>query len=128
MIISDNDPRVAFSYSGKHDGVTYSCEAARYGKGMVLRLEKDESDGWKNRASWLAEGLNGRWARGHQEGFRMSPTRAIQWRTLYLAGWNANVPLFKSADKPVTFSLNSGPEMTLKEALVEIAKTSTIPT
>ena len=127
MHISDSDPRSAFFYSGKHDGVTYTCSPARYGKGMVLRLERDHSDSWKDHAAWLAEGLNGRWARGHQEGFRMSPTRAIQWRMLYLAGWGANVPMFKSANKPVTFSFQRGPEMTLKEALAEIAKASAIP-
>ncbi len=64
-----------------------------------------------------------RWARGHQEGFRISPTKSQHWRTLYLAGWDANVPLFKSPDKPVTFSFKRGPEMTLKEALNEVAKT-----
>ena len=126
-MINDSDPHVALSYSGTHDGVRYSCSPARYGKGMVLTLENEVHDMWKNRASWLAEGLNGKWARGHQEGFRMSPTRATQWRLLYLAGWDANVPMFKSADKPVTFSLGNGPHLSLKEALADIVKMPATP-
>jgi len=126
MTLSDSDPRAALAYSGHHDGVSFTCVAARYGKGMVLTLENDTRDMWKNRASWLAEALNGRWARAHQPGFRLSNTRAMQWKTLYLAGWDANVPMFKSADKPVTFSLKNGPEMSLKEALKQIAANPSI--
>jgi hypothetical protein len=115
-----NPDLIPLSYSGTHDGVRYSCSLARYGKGMVLALERENPDGWKDRASWLAEGLNGRWARGHQPGWRMSPTRATQWLKLYLGGYTANVPMFKSADKPVTFSRGDGPNMTLKEALAAV--------
>lgn len=114
-----NEDLAPLSYSGHHDGVTYSCVPSRYGKGMVLTLKNDVRDMWKNRASWLAEGLGGKWARGHQEGYRISPTKAQHWRVLYLAGWDAKVPMFKN-DGPVTFSLGNGPELTLKEALKEV--------
>lgn len=125
MTLSDPDPRLSLAYSGHHDGVRFTCSPNRYGKGMVLSLQNDTRDMWKNRAAWLAEALNGHWARGHQEGFRLSNARAVQWKSLYLAGWDANVPMFKSAEHPVTFSLNNGPEMSLKEALKQIAENQT---
>lgn len=108
---------IDLTYEGYHDGVTYSCRPARHGKGVVLNLKRDQSDGWKDRAQWLAEALNGRWARGHQPGWRMSPSRAAQWKALFLAGWDAFVPMYKSASHPPTFRLGDGPKLTLKEVL-----------
>lgn len=118
-MISSNDPRLALAYSGRHDGVAFRCSPHRYGKGMVLTLDNDVRDLWKDRAAWLAEALGGKWARGHQQGYRIAPTRAAQWRALYLAGWDAHVPFRWSdvAPQPARFSLNGGPKLTLKEAM-----------
>lgn len=107
-----------FAFSGVHEGVTFSCVPARYGAGMVLTLERTAPDMWKDRASWLAEGCGGKWARGHQPGYRIAPTRAAQWRKLFLAGWEANCWIMASRPKP-TFRLD-GPEVSLSEALRQI--------
>ena len=117
MTTALDDPRLVASFSGTHEGVTYRCVPHRYGSSMVLSLTRANSDGWKDRASWLAEALGGKWARGHQEGFRIAKRRALQWRILFLGGWDGNVPMFPTTVNPVSFSLGDGPKMTLKEAI-----------
>lgn len=120
------------AYSGTLGSTMYDCAPARYGKGCVLRLDRvktDANDIWKDRAAYLAEALGGRWARGHQQGYRIAPTRAAQWRTLFLAGWDAYVPLRFGREPrvPATFRLNDGPKLTLKEALEACAHAETLP-
>lgn len=93
----DPDPRNACAFVGEHEGVSYTCHPHRHGRGMVLQLTRAEYSPWKDRAAWLAEALGGRWARGHQPGYRIARTRAGLWHRLFVAGVNANVPLFDGA-------------------------------
>ena len=108
------------TFTGTHDGVSYSCKPARYSKGKaILQIKDAAAGGFKARAHWLAEALGGRWARGHEQGYRIAPTRAEQWQTLFLAGFSATQRYFN--DSPAaTFSRGSGPQLSLADALREI--------
>ena len=108
------------TFTGTHDGVAYSCRPARYSKGKaILQINDTAAGGFKARAHWLAEALGGRWARGHEQGYRIAPTRAEQWQTLFLAGFSATPRYFH--DSPAaTFSRGSGPQLSLADALREI--------
>lgn len=112
-----NQPNLmSFAFTGPG----YRCSPARYSKGkMILNIDSDGS-GWKTRGMWLAEALGGKWGRGHEQGYRISPRRAAQWKALYEAGADANVPYFKSETHPVTFEVGGKAGLTLKEALASI--------
>lgn len=127
MILAPTDPRLSAAFSGTKGRCRFTCSAARYGKGMVLALDRDKTDDgdiYKDDAAWLAEALGGKWARGHQRGYRIAVSRALQWRTLYLAGFEASRRYFGNDNKPYTFSLGDGPKLTLKEALALVANQS----
>jgi hypothetical protein len=119
MILAPTDPRLTATFSGTKGRCRFTCLPARYGKGMVLALDHDKTDAgdiYKDDAAWLAEALGGKWARGHQPGYRIAVSRALQWRQLFLANWTAQVSPFWDGEKP-TFRLGDGPKLTLKEAL-----------
>lgn len=113
------DKRCASTFSGQLGNVRYTCTPHRYGKGMVLHLDREKTgpdDIFKDRASWLAQALGGRWARGHQEGYRIAPTRALQFKLLFEAGWDAYSPIY-SENTPAVFHLGNGPRVSLRVAL-----------
>lgn len=88
-------------------------------KGKVqvqLGPKEDPTDYFKDRAAWLLEGLNATYS--HRAGYCLSPTRAETFVKLYNGGWGAPMRLFADSPK-ATFSLNDGPELTLKEALAQ---------
>jgi hypothetical protein len=110
------DPRTAFSFSGEHNGVRFSCVPHRYGKGMVLTLHRDARDMFKDRASWLAEALGARWARGHQEGHRIAPTKAALWHKLFLSGWEGTCSVFgRNVEGYPYFTPPEGGRLTFRE-------------
>lgn len=113
------DRRKAATFSGTHGTVRFDCSPARYSKGMVLTLDRDKTDNgdiYKDDAAWLAEALGGRWARGHQPGYRIAVSRALQWRQLFLANWTARIS-FDRKKAPVFYQYD-GPAFALKDALI----------
>ena len=109
------------TFTGTHDGVAYACRPARYSKAKaILQIKDTAAGGFKARAHWLAEALGGRWARGHEQGYRIAPTRAEQWQTLFLAGYSATQRFYRDDGTPYTFSRGKGPQLSLADALREI--------
>jgi hypothetical protein len=91
---------------------------ARYAKGKMIIQPLDSKDGYKGRASYLAEALNGKWVH-RSGGYTVSPAAADKFLKLFKAGFEANVRCFK--DSPAEFyhrklELES---LTLKEALAK---------
>jgi hypothetical protein len=112
---SSNQNLAALSFVGPG----YRCSPARYSKNkMILHIEGDGS-GWKTRGANLAEALGAIWARGHEQGYRISPRRATQWKALYEAGFDARRNFLSSNPKEFLFSTNDDSLVTLKDALVK---------
>lgn len=83
---------VPLSYTGEAHGVRFTCAPARYAAGkMTLRLESlTDTGGFKGAAHRLCDALNGRWS--HRCcGYHLTPSRAILWRALFVAGWDAEI-------------------------------------
>jgi hypothetical protein len=124
MFISSDSPLHAFAFEGHHNGVKFVCRPASYAKGkMQLQYEKDDkSDILKGPSGRLLDALNARYS--HRSGYILAPSRAVQWRDLFVAGWDAEIdwrgcygskksPLFESPD---------GRKMPLKDALAELKR------
>ena len=80
--------------------------------------EKEPGDCWKGRAQWLLEALGAYYS--HRVGYCLKPHKVEQFTALYKAGFSASRRILKIDKRPYTFSIQGGPEMTLKQAL-EIA-------
>jgi hypothetical protein len=67
--------------------------------GKMVMNPRDSRDGFKGRASYLAEALGGRWS--HQAGgYVMSPAAAAKLEALYRAGFTAH---FRWRGEPARF-------------------------
>lgn len=66
----------------------YMISPYRYAKGSVV-CRCTSNDGWKTRASRLADGLRGRWSH-RAGGYVMSPAKAARFERLYAEGWDAS--------------------------------------
>lgn len=68
--------------------------------GKFVLAPRDSLEGFKGRASYLAENLGGRWS--HQAGgYVLSPTAAHDFKTLFAAGFTGCLRLFR--DSPAGF-------------------------
>ena len=109
-------------YVGTHAGVDYRIGPARYANGKAsIQLTKAKSDGFKGPAERLLDALNARWSR--RCGYIIAPSRATQWRALFLAGWDAGIDWRGSCGctTPPLFESPSGENMTLAQALARIS-------
>lgn len=61
---------------------------ARYAKGMKLVECKSDGSGWKTRAMRLCDAMKGRYT-GRENGYIMSPTKAMRFMKLLAEGWDA---------------------------------------
>lgn len=112
-------------YEGEAHGVRFSCTPADYAAGkMTLCLQSlTDTGGFKGAAARLCDALNGRWShRCH--GYQLAPSRAVLWRALFVAGWDAGVDWrgghYGTSEGPKLESPD-GRKVTLKEATAEIA-------
>jgi hypothetical protein len=101
------------------DGPGFACFPARYAKGTAVIQISGDGSGFKGTGAWLAEALGGRWSR-RNKGYAMAPNRALQWRALYLAGFEPSRRYFFKDRTPYTFE-RDGRKLTLREALAEVA-------
>jgi hypothetical protein len=92
---------------------------------MSIDLTRENSDGFKGVAHRLLDALNARWSR--QSGYVLSPTRATQWRALFVAGWDAEFD-FRGAyghRTPPMLESPDGRKVTLAEAVKEVGGAET---
>lgn len=75
--------------------MSYQIVDARYAEGKKVIQAKDSRDGYKGRASYLAEALGGRWVH-RSGGYVISPAGAAKFEKLFAAGFDAISPIFKS--------------------------------
>lgn len=118
-------PLAHLSYSGTARGVTFQCSPARAKGKMSIDLTRENSDGFKGVAHRLLDALNARWSR--QSGYVLSPTRATQWRALFVAGWDAEFD-FRGAyghRTPPMLESPDGRKVTLAEAVKEVGGAET---
>lgn len=122
---TDETTLESLSYHGEHNGITFRCSPARYAKGkMSIQIQKDERNatGFKGAADRLLDVLNARYSR--RSGYMLSPSRAVQWRDLFITGWDAETDLrgcYGCKTAPLLESPD-GRKMPLKDALKEMAK------
>ena len=97
--------------------MSYLIGDARYAEGKKVIQPKDSRDGFKGRASYLAEALGGRWVhRSH--GYVISPAAAQKFEKLFEAGFDAISPAFKSVRPGLFYHQERGlKDLTAREAL-----------
>ncbi len=110
------------SYSGHAHGVAFTCAPARYAKGKCsLHITADKSDGWKGPADRLLDALNANWNR--RSGYVIAPSRALLWRALFEAGWDAEMDWrhgHYATDKAPLLVAPDGRKIPLREAAKEM--------
>lgn len=75
------------------ESTPYLIFNARYAKGKKIIQVRDSRDGYRGRASYLAEAVGGRYV-GRSGGYTVSPTAADKFEKLFAAGFDGDVPLF----------------------------------
>lgn len=100
--------------------MSYLIGNARYAEGKKVVQPKDSRDGFKGRASYLAEALGGRWVhRSH--GYVMSPAAAEKFEKLFAAGFDAVSPVFKTVHAGLFYHSERGlKDLTAREALKQV--------
>lgn len=95
----------------------YQIVDARYAEGKKVIQAKDSRDGFKGRASYLAEALGGRWVH-RSGGYVISPAGAEKFEKLFAAGFDAISPVFKSLHTGLFFHQERGlKDLTARDAL-----------
>lgn len=111
------------SYEGEAHGVRFTCHACNRPRGkMRLTLHQTKDHSFKRAAERLIDALNGQWARS--SGYTLAPSRALLWRDLFVAGWDAGMDWrgCYGEKTPPLLEAPDGRQMTLKEAAEEIAR------